>query len=261
MLSYQHIYHAGNMADVHKHSLLAWVLSYMIRKDKPLTYMETHAGRGLYDLGAPESLKTKEAASGIELVERLGWFKDDHPYAKALAQTRAEHGDQSYGGSPLIAAQILRDIDPIRLAELHPQEFAALEPIMKVHCAISQKRDGLELINSLCPPDPRRGALLIDPSYEVKEDYAAMASFVPQIHRKWPVGVVILWYPILTSGVHTDMVRKLKQAIPDATSHEVTFPAARNGHRMVGSGLFVVNAPYGFDEQTAKLSRQFAALR
>ncbi len=93
MLSYQHIYHAGNLADVHKHSMLAWALAYMIRKDKPLSYLETHAGRGLYDLQDAAALKTGEAAKGIALAQ--DWFAPDHPYAQVLAT----HSRQIRGAS------------------------------------------------------------------------------------------------------------------------------------------------------------------
>lgn len=260
MLSYQHIYHAGNLADVHKHALLAWVIDYMIRKDKPLTYMESHAGRGLYDLGSEAALKTGEAASGIEMVEGRGWFEAGHPYARALAAVRSKNGARTYGGSPLIAGELLRDTDPIRLAELHPQEHAALVAAMAPYRAIVDKRDGLELVNSICPPDPRRGLLLIDPSYERKDEYQTMAEVLPKIARKWPVGVMILWYPILTSALHRPMVTALRRALPEGIVHEVGFPPAREGHRMMGSGLFVVNPPFGFDVEAARLSRLFAAL-
>ena len=116
MLSYQHIYHAGNLADVHKHSLLAWMLAYLTRKDKPLTYLETHSGRALYDLQDDAALKTGEAQQGI--AKALSWFAADHPYASVLAKIKAAHGAQAYPGSPLIAAQMLRATDQIHLAEL-----------------------------------------------------------------------------------------------------------------------------------------------
>ncbi|WP_420859848.1 23S rRNA (adenine(2030)-N(6))-methyltransferase RlmJ [Marivivens marinus] len=259
MLSYQHAYHAGNMADVHKHAALAWVLDYMGQKPKPLSYFETHAGRGLYDLDAVEAQKTGEAAAGIDVVDRLGWFAPDHPFARALATIRATHGPRAYPGSPLIAAEVLRGEDSLRLAELHPQEVAALREVMGLGAQIDQ-RDGLELILSAVPPDPGRGVLLVDPSYEVKADYDAMAQFLRRVHRKWPVGVLILWYPILRDGRHAPMLSALEQAIPGGTRHEVAFPPAREGHGMVGSGLFIVNPPYGLDAELARLSGLFASL-
>lgn len=110
---------------------------------------------------------------------------------------------------------------------------------------------------SQCPPEPRRGLLLIDPSFEVKADYQTIPKTITQIHRKWGVGVIMLWYPILTDAPHKPMIRELQDALPDALTHEVRFPPARPGHRMVGSGLFVVNAPYGFAEEGARISALF----
>jgi 23S rRNA (adenine2030-N6)-methyltransferase len=109
---------------VHKHSLLAWTLHYLTQKDKPLSYIETHAGRGLYDLSAEESLKTAEAAGGITLAEQ--WFPPDHPYRQCLSEVRAMHRPNAYPGSPLIAALSLRDIDTLHLCELHPTEVQHL---------------------------------------------------------------------------------------------------------------------------------------
>ena len=112
------------MADVHKHALLAWMLDYMIQKPKPLSYLETHAGRAVYDLRSPEAVKTGEAAQGIALAQ--GWFAKDHPYARALAKSRERHGPHIYPGSPQIALDTLRFEDNVTLAELHPAEAEAL---------------------------------------------------------------------------------------------------------------------------------------
>ena len=255
MLSYQHIYHAGNLADVHKHSLLAWALAYMTRKDKPLSYLETHAGRGLYDLQDAAALKTGEADKGIALAQ--DWFAPDHPYAQVLARIRTRHGTSAYPGSPVIAAESLRPVDMIHLSELHPQEFAALQGNMAPYGGIFRQKDGWEMAMSLCPPEPRRGLLLIDPSFEVKSDYDTIPGLITKLHRKWGVGVIMLWYPILTDAPHNPMIRALQTALPEALTHEVRFPPARPGHRMVGSGLFVVNAPYGFAQEAARLTALF----
>ena len=131
MLSYQHAYHAGNAADVHKHALLALALDYMARKPKPLTSLETHAGRALYDLAGAEARKTGEAAAGIGRMQ--GWFAPDHPYARALAAAQAQGGASAYPGSPLIARTLLRADDRLVLAERHPQEVAALHNVPSGH--------------------------------------------------------------------------------------------------------------------------------
>jgi 23S rRNA (adenine2030-N6)-methyltransferase len=253
MLSYQHAYHAGNAADVHKHAVLAVALDYLARKDKPLTYLETHAGRAAYDLSAPEALKTAEAAAGVDRLAPR--FPSGHPFLQALSAQRAAHGPRAYPGSPAIASHLLRLTDRIVLAELHPAEHAALKaaiPWAEVH-----HRDGVEMALALTPPEPRRGLILIDPSYEVKDDYTAMADLLPRLHRRWGVGVLILWYPILTAGLHRPMVAALQDALPQAVVHEVRFPPARPGHGMMGSGLVVVNPPYGLLPEFNLMTRIF----
>lgn len=258
MLSYQHIFHAGNLADVQKHALLAWVLDYLTQKDKPLSYIETHAGRGLYDLTAPEAARTGEAAQGVgRLAERL---PKGHPYRTRLDEVRVMYGPDAYPGSPLIAALSLRETDTIHLAELHPQEHAALKATMADWGAHLYKADGFQTALALTPPTPRRGVMLIDPSYEVKEDYQAIPRHLANIHRKWNVGILMLWYPILTSGAHRPMLAALEEAHPGALRHEVTFPPAREGHRMIGSGMFVINPPWGMDAAAAQIDTLFKGL-
>jgi len=258
MLSYQHLFHAGNLADVQKHAVLAWVLDYLTRKDKPLTYIETHAGRGVYDLGADEAVKTGEAAAGIALAERL--FPVDHPYRQRLEEARAAYGPAAYPGSPLIAALGLRETDTLHLAELHPQEHAHLKAAAKDWGAHVYRQDGFDLALALTPPTPRRGLMLIDPSYEVKADYEDIPRHLANIHRKWNVGVLILWYPILKGGPQGPMLKTLEAGFPDGLRHEVRFAPVRDGHRMEGSGLYIINPPFGLEAELAQLSRRFAAL-
>ncbi len=260
MLSYQHIYHAGNLADVHKHAFLAAMLSYLTQKNKPLSYLETHAGRGVYALDAAEARRTGEAAVGIGRAEAL--FPADHPYLRVLADVRARYGAAAYPGSPLVAALSLRPGDRMQLADLHPQEFAALKATMAPYGADCRQEDGMNFALARTPPDPRRGLMLIDPSYEVKADYTALPPLIGKIHAKWNVGVIVLWYPILASRAHLPMLAELEaMALPKALRHELRFPPVRNGHGMMGSGLFAVNAPYGSDEETKKIASVFARLK
>ncbi|WP_299729844.1 23S rRNA (adenine(2030)-N(6))-methyltransferase RlmJ [uncultured Tateyamaria sp.] len=256
MLSYQHIYHAGNLADVHKHSLLAWMLDYLTRKDKPLSYIETHAGRALYDLSADEAVKTGEAKQGIARVK--DWFEASHPYMRCLAQTTETHGQSAYPGSPFIAVQTLRDTDRITLAELHPGEHLNLE--LALPTAKCRRTDGFAMAHAMLPPDPRRGLLLIDPSFEIKDDYATIPGHIKKYVRAWNVGIIVLWYPILTSGSHHSMLKTLEKDHHDALRHEVRFPPARPGHGMIGSGLFVIRPPFGLAQEAAKLKTRFDTL-
>jgi len=255
MLSYQHIYHAGNLADVQKHALLCQILDYLTQKDKPLTYIETHAGRGLYDLGSDESLKTGEALGGISVLEQ--GFSAKSPYRQRLAEVRAQFGNAAYPGLPLLAALSLRAQDTLHLAELHPQEHQALCENLRPWGAHIHKQDGFQLALALTPPTPRRGMMLIDPSYEVKDDYVNIPNHIAAIHRKWNVGVIALWYPILTSDAHIRMIDTLRRNHPDALRHEVTFPPVREGHRMVGSGMFIINPPYGTEDFAHELTKLF----
>lgn len=256
LLSYQHHYHAGNLADVHKHAVLCWVLSYMVRKDKPMSYIETHGGRGLYDLEADEALKTGEAAAGIQAVS--DWFGAEHPYATTLAACRDENGDTNYPGSPWIASHLLRPDDVLHLAELHPFERSILEDV--VPGAHIHGQDGFDMAYSLCPPMPRRGMMIVDPSYEVKEDYRDIPRHFAKIAKIWPVGVLMLWYPVLVDQRHRGMTRALARDLPEALFHEVSFPPAREGHGMIGSGLMIVNPPWGIETELLALSARFASL-
>ncbi|VDC30761.1 23S rRNA (adenine(2030)-N(6))-methyltransferase RlmJ [Pseudogemmobacter humi] len=259
MLSYQHAFHAGNLADVQKHALLAFVLDYMTRKDKPVSYIETHAGRGLYWLGSAEAAKTGEAAQGIARLEAA--FPPGHPYRERLDEARGMYGADAYPGSPLIAALGLREGDRLHLAELHPQEHAALQEALGSWGAHIRREDGFAMALALTPPTPRRGLMLVDPPYEVKEDYDRIPKLFAQIARKWNVGVLMLWYPILRDAPHAPMLTALMRQHEGALRHEVRFPPAREGHRMVGSGMFVVNPPYGLSEEAARLSALFSRLR
>lgn len=259
MLSYQHAYHAGNAADVHKHAILASALAYLAHKDKALSYIETHAGRGLYDLNDAAARRTGEAEQGVARL--LQALPRDHPYVRVVTKVRDEFGPSAYPGSPLLAARLLRRFDRMDFAELHPQEHAALShampnsPNTRIH-----KRDGLEMAKALTPPDPRRGLMLIDPSWEVRDDYARLAKFLPLLHRKWGVGVIMLWYPILHDRRHLPMTRALRDALPDILLHEVRFPPARDGHGLEGSGMAIVNPPWGLDDETEKLTALFEGI-
>jgi 23S rRNA (adenine2030-N6)-methyltransferase len=255
MLSYQHHYHAGNPADVHKHAALAWMLAYLTAKPKPLSYIETHAGRGLYDLSDPAAQRTGEAAQGIGRLERA--LPADHPYRRCLDETRAAHGPAAYPGSPHIAALSLRAGDTLHLAEMHPGEHERLTAALGPRGARIHREDGFAMARALCPPTPRRGLLLCDPSYEIKADYDSIPSHFARLARAWNVGILVLWYPILGTGAHAPMLAALTAAFPGAQRHEVRFPPVRDGHRMTGSGLFVVNPPYGLAEETARLARLF----
>ncbi len=239
MLSYQHSYHAGGPADLHKHLVLAEMLALLTRKTRGISYLETHAGRGLYDLAGDDSHKTNEAAEGINAITL-----PDCPLKTALDLTRLKYGASAYPGSPMIARQLLRDQDQLHFMELHPTEYRLLRQNLLGDGVSLHKRDGYEGVLAVSPAKPRKGLILVDPSYEVKTEYDEIADFTHQLMAKWPEATVIIWYPILAAGRHIDMINGLKLPF---IKHEVSFDL-KDGQGMTGSGLILVNAPYGSDE-------------
>lgn len=238
MLSYQHAYHAGNPADLQKHDVLARLIVALTRKPRGISYLETHAGRGLYDLASPEAQKTGEASKGI-----LKRAPSSGPYADALAKVSAAHGPNAYPGSPMIARTLLREQDRLHLMELHPAEHTALKRTMKGPGVAIHKRDGFEGVLAISPPKPRKGLVLIDPSYEVKSEYEAVPAFVKKLIGRWPEAVVLVWYPILPDKRHQVLVEGLARL--SIVNHEVGVDLG-NDKGMIGSGMLGVNLPYGF---------------
>ena len=251
MLSYQHGYHAGGPADLHKHIVLAELLARLTAKPRGITYAETHAGRGLYDLAAPEAAKTGEAAAGIARLTP----DPATAYGRALAAARAAHGATAYPGSPLLARSLLRPQDRLLLAERHPAEHAALRATLRGPGVAIHRRDGFEALLALAPPTPRRGLLLVDSSYEVKAEYEATAAFVRRLLARWPEAAVLVWYPLLPAGRHADLLAGLHPLRPSVD--EVGFtPAPARG--MAGSGLALLNAPHGAEAAFAAAHAQAA---
>lgn len=235
MLSYQHSYHAGNLADFHKHRLLAEALVRLVESgDVPLAYMETHAGRGVYDLASAEARKTGEAREGQKAFVQL---PEDHPYRRCIAETRARYGADFYPGSPQIARLLLRPRDTLHLHELHPQEYAALSARIKAKNIRLYRKDGYKGVLSLAASQTGRGLVVVDPSYEVKTEYEAVSGFIEKLKERWPDVSVLLWYPLLEAELHQSMLAALEAAFPGGLWDEVTFPTD-SPLRMKGSGIW-----------------------
>lgn len=254
MLSYQHAYHAGGPADLHKHIVLAELLARLTQKPRAISYLETHAGRGLYDLGAPEALRTGEAAAGIG---RVATIDAASPFGRALALVRGRHGPAAYPGSPMIARVLTRPQDRLTLMELHPAEHAALRAALAGEGVAIHHRDGREGALALAPFTPRKGLVLVDPSYEVKTEYAETAGFARRLLGKWPEATVLIWYPLLPAGRHAELLAGLGP-LP-LRRDEVRFaPAPARG--MTGSGLLLLNAPHGAEAAFAAAHRAAAGI-
>jgi 23S rRNA (adenine2030-N6)-methyltransferase len=253
VLSYQHAYHAGSPADIHKHIVLAELLARLTAKPRGLSYVETHAGRGLYDLASPETARTGEALAGIARLTP----DPATPFGRALAATRAAHGPTAYPGSPAVAGALLRPQDRLTLMELHPAEHAALKRNLRGGTTAIHRRDGFEGVLALAPFTPRRGLVLVDPSYEVKSDYEAAAAFVRRVVARWPEAAVLVWYPLLPAARHRAL-REGLAPLPVAFDEAVfTDPPARG---MTGSGLALVNAPHGSAAAFAAARTQSAGI-
>jgi 23S rRNA (adenine2030-N6)-methyltransferase len=249
MLSYQHAYHAGGPADLTKHLVLSALIAALTRKPRPISYFETHAGRGIYDLGGPEAAKTGEAAAGVEAWEAARGGLPAGPYGHALRQVRKHWGPRAYPGSPLLARVMLRSVDRMALMELHPAEHAALMDCF-YDCPVHgpdpwiERRDGAEGAMALLPPEARRGLVLIDPSYEVKTDYAATAQLAMRILTRWPEAMVAIWYPLLAEARHKELLQGITGLHPLVVERMFDLKA---GAGMIGCGMAILNAPHGVD--------------
>lgn len=250
MLSYQHAYHAGGPADLLKHLVLVALLRALTRKKRAVSYLETHAGRGLYDLTGPEAAKTREAAEGVLAWEAAQGGLPKGPYGDALRAVRSAYGPGAYPGSPLLARALLRADDRMAFFELHPAEYTALEDLF-TDCLVAgpepliEKRDGAEGAIARTPPDARRGMVLIDPSYEVKTEYADTAKLALNIITRWPEAMIAIWYPILPAGREAELLQGISGLQP--LLFERSF-VLKDGQGMTGAGMAVLNAPHGVKE-------------
>ncbi len=252
MLAYRHAFHAGNHADVLKHTVYACVLRYLNLKDKPYRIVDTHAGAGGYELTDPAALKTGEADDG---VRRL-WARDDPPapvaaYLDAVRAFNPPGALTRYPGSPEFADRLRRGRDELDLFELHPADFPVLEARFDGVPGVTVRRaDGFAGLARRLPPPSRRGLVLMDPSYEGTADYARVLTVADDGLRRFAEGVWLIWYPVVLNK--PDSVRlpeRLKEIAADAPKGwlharlTVRAPDA-DGFGMVGSGMFVINPPY-----------------
>lgn len=251
MLSYRHGFHAGNFADVLKHWVLVESLAYLLQKDKPIWYADTHAGAGGYALDSAQAQKTAEYQNGIARL----WDQADLPPALAdyLAQIKAFNQQASqadklafYPGSPWLAQSILREHDRLSLFELHPQEQTLLQQNMAKDRRVKVfARDGFEGLIAALPPKERRGLILIDPPYEIKTDYQKVVETLVQAHKRFATGCYLLWYPV----VERQRIRQLENAfiqsgIRHIDLYEMGLSSDSSGRGMTASGMIVINPPW-----------------
>jgi len=254
MLSYQHIYHAGNPADIHKHLWLVSVLAYLQQKDKPLTWLDTHGGRGLYDLASPEAQKLQEYQSGLS---RLILFLEQQKstklpevlrrYQSLLKTCNPDTTLRYYPGSALIAAHMMRPNDSLHSFDMHPGEVAhlreALWPFPQAHI---RKADGYTALKKFLPPPSGRGGALIDPSYEIKSEYADVFEQLKMALKRFPMGTFMIWYPLLPAGHHEALTTSCESLTNEKILIDewIFADPAQKERGLYGSGMILVNPPY-----------------
>jgi 23S rRNA (adenine2030-N6)-methyltransferase len=266
MLAYRHAFHAGNHADVLKHTVLMRVLRYMNLKDKGWRYIDTHAGAGGYSLQGEYANKHNEYEQGIgalwarpdlppplaELVQLVHGFNSD----KAIAPGQTPPAPRQYPGSPAIARALMRRQDQLRLFEIHPTDHKILasylgdQPGIEVHMS-----DGFTALKGQLPPPSKRAVVLIDPSYEIKTDYSRALQAFREALQRFPQAVVLLWLPQVQLVHAAELPQRLKAAADSAATKGwlharlTVAQADAQGFGMMGSSMFVANPPHTlFDE-------------
>ena len=265
MFSYRHAFHAGNHADVLKHSVLIATLAHLRQKDTALTVLDTHAGAGLYRLDGDYASTSAESADGILRIAAA-----TEPLTPALADYLAmvrgfNQGQQLrvYPGSPFIAQQLLRAQDRLKLFELHPSDARALAGHVAQLDAGRQiqtlMEDGFEGVRKFLPPPARRALVLCDPSYEIKSDYARVQQLVEESLKRFATGVYAVWYPLIARPEAHDLPRRLKtlaqragkpwlHATLTVKAAKIPTIAGADGKLqrpgLPASGMFLVNPPY-----------------
>ena len=253
MLSYRHAFHAGNFADVLKHSVLTLVLEYMTRKDKGFYYIDSHSGAGMYQLADEYAQKTGEYKDGIaKLIENDDLPEALQPYIDLVKDLNRESDELAlYPGSPGIARQFTRRQDSVHLFELHPTDIEHLkEYSQRWNKSHVKQSDGYQGVLGLVPPPNRRGVVLIDPPYELKEDYLKAVRTIVNAYKKFATGTYILWYPV----VKRELVEQMQDAFTKSEVRnllhvEFCQKADTLEYGMTGTGLFIVNPPWQLKTQ------------
>lgn len=246
MLSYRHSYHAGNFADVLKHCTQLAIIEYLKRKDKPFCYHDTHSGAGAYTVSSAEMQKNGEYQSGIGKLfgRHTGVGSIDH-YIDLIGTLNPTGRLNHYPGSPQVALLARRPADRMQLTELHPADYSHLQTLIgRAKKVKVYQQDAWQGLKSLLPPAEKRGLVLIDPSYEVKQDYKTIVTALQQAHKRFSSGIFAIWYPVLERKATEQFIERLANAgIPNMLRIEhCILPDVENG--MTGSGMIVVNPPY-----------------
>jgi len=263
MFSYRHAFHAGNHADVLKHTVLIAMLRHLTQKEAALTVIDTHAGAGLYRLDSEFAETSGEAAEGIRRLQSPAAAEPLAPalqdYLKLVASFNGKGSQRVYPGSPFIIQRLLREHDLLKLYELHPTDAKTLDANVAQLNAGRQvvvlREDGFGCVTKFLPPPSRRALLLCDPSYEIKSDYARVAAMVSDALRRFATGTYAVWYPIIPRPEAHDLPRKLRTLATKSgkpwlhatlTVKSSKMAAGEDAKRpgLPASGMFVINPPH-----------------
>jgi len=252
-MNYRHAFHAGNSADVVKHSLLIALVQALQLKPGALTLIDTHAGCGLYDLDGDPALRTGESTHGV-----LRAFADPSPllndYRAAVQAVNTGDETRFYPGSPRLLAQFLRPQDVLILNEKHPEDAQSLRRAMRGTQAAVHERDAYELWLAMLPTRTPRGMVVVDPPYEQTDERARITSTLASAHRKWAHGVTVIWYPMKDRATHERWKQQLSMlGIPKFLTVEHWLYDADQPSIYNGAGLFIVNPPYAFTQSLPPL--------
>lgn len=258
-MNYRHVFHAGNFADVVKHTILTRILTYLMRKDAPFRVIDTHAGVGLYDLQGAAAEKTGEWVDGIG---RLAGRDLPAPVQNLLApylnavRTQNPGGElRFYPGSPMITRSMLRQQDRLMALELHPADVEALRENFAGDFQVRVTHvDGWQALGTHLPPKEKRGLVLIDPPFEERNEFERMAQNLIKAHKRWPTGLYALWYPIKDVADVDKFVALLKATgIPKILRLELTIRQPSKPPRLHGTGMIVINPPFVLEEEMQTL--------
>lgn len=257
-MNYRHSFHAGNFADVFKHTILVGLIEALKLKKTPFSYLDTHSGRGRYQLDGNEAKRTAEAADGIQrllTVSRLPTLI--HVYVNLVRSLNAGREELlEYPGSPLLASLLMRDEDRGVLCELHPEECAALRTAMQGDARFAvHERDGYGACKALLPPKLRRGLMLIDPPFEAQEgEFRLIEQALADAAARWPTGIYAIWYPIKLRQQVQPFHRWLANGpFQKVLVAELLLHPDNSAMRLNGCGMAIINPPWKFEQQLENL--------
>jgi 23S rRNA (adenine2030-N6)-methyltransferase len=256
VLSYRHLFHAGNVADVFKHALLTRLLIALGRNPKPYLYLDTHAGTGRYDLTHAWAQKAREFDKGIgRLFSRSDCPAALGPYLDAVRAENAGGRLRYYPGSPLLALRLRRADDRVVYTELNRTDCAELKTLTarERHVSVSLM-DGYQALKAFLPPAERRGLVLIDSSFDRAREFPRLVRALAAAHERWPTGMYAAWYPLMDAETMAAFERNLQRTgIRKILQLELATARRDRNEVIPGSGMLVFNPPWHFDAEARPL--------